>query len=136
MLAERFVNKRVAVVGSRGFRELAAVDEFISKLPESATVVSGGAGGVDTRAVRAARSRGLTTVEFRADWNKHGKAAGMIRNGEIVNAADYVVAFWDASSNGTKDTMRKTLKAGKPLAVYAKLQDTGCLLWLATRLPD
>jgi hypothetical protein len=45
------------------------------------------------------------------DWDKHGKAAGFIRNQEIVDNCDFVVAFWDGASRGTKDTIDRARKA-------------------------
>lgn len=39
---------------------------------------------------------------FPADWNKHGRAAGPIRNEEMAQYADALIAFWDGKSRGTK----------------------------------
>lgn len=57
---------------------------------------------------------------FRADWDKHGKAAGPIRNSEMVNEALVrsanipitCFAFPYGKSTGTRDCMRKALAAG------------------------
>lgn len=43
---------------------------------------------------------GLTI--FKADWDKHGKAAGFKRNTEMAKYADALIAFWDGKSKGTK----------------------------------
>ena len=40
--------------------------------------------------------------EFPADWDKHGKSAGHIRNAEMADYADALIAFWDGKSRGTK----------------------------------
>jgi hypothetical protein len=47
-------------------------------------VISGGACGVDQTAVEVAKGRGLKTVVFQADWQKHGREVGPMRNVEIV----------------------------------------------------
>ncbi len=115
---------RVAVVGSRAFPRLMEVKAFVHELAErmrangeSIEVVSGGAPGVDIVAQTAARDEGLGVKVFAADWNRLGKAAGMIRNQEIVDYADEVVAFWDGSSPGTKDTINRANWARKPLTI-------------------
>lgn len=56
-------------------------------------------------------------VRFEADWEKHGRAAGPIRNAEIVAACDKLIAFWDGKSRGTQDAIKKARAAGKLLAV-------------------
>ena len=49
--------------------------------------------------------------EFPADWAKHGKAAGPIRNAEMLTEflPDYIVAF--PGGKGTADMLRKAEKA-------------------------
>lgn len=48
---------------------------------------------------------------------KHGKAAGMIRNTDIVNNSEIVVTFWDGESRGTKDSIKKAEQQGKKVLV-------------------
>jgi hypothetical protein len=102
---------RVAIVGSRTWTDAAAIRRYIDKLPATATVVSGGAPGVDTMAENAARARGLRVQVFQANWKRYGRGAGMIRNSEIIANADIVLAFWDGQSRGTKDSIDKALTA-------------------------
>lgn len=61
----------VAVVGSREFKTNWAKDaiaQFVNALPESCTLVSGGAAGADTFAEQAAKARGLKTLIHNARW--------------------------------------------------------------------
>jgi YspA, cpYpsA-related SLOG family len=104
---------RVAIVGSRGYSDLASVREYVRKLPTVTTVVSGGAEGVDREAVETANWCGLAWHVFIADWTKHGKSAGAKRNAEIVAYCDRLVAFWDGRSKGTKITIDMAKRAGK-----------------------
>lgn len=97
--------KRVAVVGSRDYNRLDEVDEFVGSLPSDCVIVSGGARGVDSAAVIAAKKYGLKYKVWEADWNRYGKQAGFIRNYQIVHDSDCVVAFWDKTSRGTKHTI-------------------------------
>lgn len=51
-----------------------------------------------------------------ADWDKHGRAAGPIRNQEMVDlGADLCYAFLKGDSRGTKDCARRAEKAGIPV---------------------
>lgn len=115
------MGKRVAVIGSRKYPDLGFVREFIRRLARrdpTATVVSGNALGVDRAAEIEARAVGLVVVSLPADWDTHGKAAGFIRNGEIVRRCDVVAAFWDGNSKGTADTVGKAEAARKPVSVW------------------
>jgi len=108
---------RIAIVGSRKYPDLERVAAYVGTLLSTDVVVSGGAAGVDQAAAGAARSCGLDVVEHLPDWQRLGKAAGMIRNKTIVNDADSVVAFWDGHSKGTQHTITLARRAGKLLMV-------------------
>jgi len=54
---------------------------------------------------------------FPANWAKHGRSAGMIRNDEIAKYADRCVAFWDGESRGTSDVIARFERLGKPVEV-------------------
>lgn len=108
---------RVAIVGSRNFRNFDMVDTFVHSLPSDAVIVSGGAIGVDRCAEYAAVKRGLAVSIHRADWIAYKKRAGFVRNVDIVNDCDRVVAFWDGQSRGTKHTIDLAMKRGKPVEI-------------------
>lgn len=110
---------KVAIVGSRDYPNMRAVREYVASLPRDTVIVSGGARGVDSVAVEEAKRLGMPTEVHPADWNTHGKAAGFIRNADIVAAADEVVAFWDGESRGTKHTIDLAKKAGKSVGIVA-----------------
>lgn len=104
--------QRLAIVGSRDFPYLWMVGRYLDE-KRPAEVVSGGAKGVDTAAERWANKNGVPFKKFPADWNKYGKGAGFVRNQQIVDYANCVVAFQYNKSNGTADTITKALKAEK-----------------------
>lgn len=112
----------VAIIGSRGYTNLDAVRRYVMSLPPNSLVISGGARGVDTVAEQTARQCGLPVKIFPADWNKHGKQAGYLRNVQIVEAADYVVAFWDGESKGTAHTIRIARQKGKRVEINPAVQ--------------
>jgi len=108
---------KIAIVGSRKFPMLSMVRDYVMSLPPHYMVVSGGARGVDSCAEDCAMINGNARKIFEADWKKYGRTAGLIRNSQIVDAADNVVAFWDGKSKGTLDTITKTRMAKKPLTI-------------------
>jgi len=109
---------RVAIVGSRDYTDLKQVMDYVDSLPNDTVVITGGARGVDDAAESAARARGLTVVVHEAEWSKHGRAAGPIRNRAIVEDCDRLVAFWDEVTPGTKDAISQASKAGKLEQVF------------------
>jgi YspA, cpYpsA-related SLOG family len=109
---------KIAIVGSRDFPQLERVDAFVDALSPGDVVVSGGARGVDSRAERRARARGLEVVIIPADWDRHGRSAGFKRNHDIIAAADRVAAFWDGTSRGTAHSIQLARKAGKRVDIF------------------
>jgi len=108
---------RYGIVGSRNFGNLELVRRFVSRLQDDDIVVSGGARGVDATAARFARARGLKVEEYIPDWEKLGKAAGYIRNKDIVNNSDILVAFWNGTSKGTEHSILIARKAKKKVFI-------------------
>lgn len=122
------MNQRVMlVVGSRNFPRMSMVDDFMVLLPKDVLVLSGGARGVDSMAVLAAKDCGLTTAVIEADWTRYGKSAGPRRNVEMVKLATDVVAFWDGRSKGTAHTIGLAREAGKLRAVFKSGDDVGAM---------
>lgn len=58
-------------------------------------IVQGGASGADSLAKRYAKINLIECVTVEADWNKHGKAAGPLRNKKMLEMYPdaLVVAF-------------------------------------------
>lgn len=111
---------RLAIVGSRSFNDMkfmaAAISEILPNIitpGDDLLIVSGGAQGADELAVKLAKDIGVSWHIFHADWDNLGKRAGYVRNVDIVNGSDHVVAFWDGTSKGTKHTIDLAEKAGK-----------------------
>lgn len=106
---------RAAVIGSRGL----TVDDLGKYLPEGTDeIVSGGAKGIDTCAREYAVSHGLKLTEFLPEYDKYGKSAPLKRNITIIENADFVIAFWDGSSHGTKFVIDKCRELGIEVKVF------------------
>jgi len=115
-------NLKIAIVGSRHFHDYQTMKEFMDACLakwncQKCTVVSGGATGADSLAERWAEERGFDIKVFVADWDKHGRSAGPIRNSMIVDYCTHVVAFPSHNCRGTQDTIRKAKNAGKPVEI-------------------
>lgn len=78
-------------------------------------IVSGGAKGVDQSALDYAISEDIPFKIFEADWNKHGKAAGPIRNKEIACYSDRLLVIRYEDSKGSLDVASQFRKLQKPI---------------------
>lgn len=98
------------------------MDESLNGI-EDIEIVEGGARGTDSLAKSYAKERGYRYREFAADWNVNGRAAGPIRNSEMVKYLSGKnckgVFFWDGVSKGTGDCLKKARKAGIECEVYS-----------------
>jgi len=114
----------VAIVGSRTFNDYDSFKYHINKLfekynkkPNELRIVSGGAIGVDSMARTYANENKIELLEFLPDWRKYGRAAGLIRNSDIINSADWVIAFSQNNSSGTNDSIKKAKTTRKKLDI-------------------
>jgi hypothetical protein len=57
-------------------------------------------------------------VVFHADWDRHGKAAGPIRNEEMAKVAQAAALFWDGQSPGTKNMIQLAKKYKLDLRIF------------------
>jgi hypothetical protein len=110
---------KVIIAGSREFSDLQLLytkcEEVLANENE-VEIVSGTARGADKLGEHYASLKGYSVRQFPADWDKHGKAAGYIRNKEMAEYADCLIAFWDGRSKGTKHMIDLAKERG--LSVY------------------
>ena len=113
---------RVLVCGSRHYTNYQKVLEQLKKL-DVGFVISGGCRGADCLAVKAAKACSFPYVEFPADWQKFGKAAGPIRNIAMLREGkpDFVLVFHPNidSSKGSKHMLSLIKKAGVPFLLVS-----------------
>ena len=101
---------KVAIVGSRKVN-ISDIGKYISGAEE---IVSGGAAGVDCCAAEYARKNGIKLTEFLPQYERYGRAAPVVRNKEIVDYSDKIIAFWNGSSRGTLSVIKYAQKTGTP----------------------
>ena len=80
--------------------------------PRAATeIVSGGAKGADALGKRYAQENGLKYTEFAPDYARYQRRAPLMRNVEIAEYSDYVIALWDGKSRGTAHAINACIKS-------------------------
>lgn len=90
---------RVLICGGRNYNNKDKVFEVLDNLRKSTKeeifIIHGGAKGADSLGGEWARTRNISVRVFKADWNKYGRAAGIIRNEGMLKEGkpDLVVAF-------------------------------------------
>jgi hypothetical protein len=110
---------RVLVCGGRLYNDIETLDRALGELHAKSpidVVIHGAAAGADTLAGAWAKRHGIPTQEFRADWIKHRRSAGPIRNRDMleIGKPDLVVAF--PGERGTRNMMEQARVAGVPVA--------------------
>lgn len=109
---------KVAIIGSRDTCEN-AYNMILEQIPVGCSeIISGGARGVDFLAKKAAKELGLKFTCCRPNYKKYGRIAPLVRNNEIVYKADYVLAFWDGHSKGTRHAIICCIKRRKPFRIF------------------
>ena len=108
---------KLAVIGSRTFDNYELLVESIKGITKKdkpfTHIVSGGAKGADKLGEQYAKEYKLETIIYYPNWQKYGKAAGFIRNEDIIKEADEVIAFWDGQSRGTLNSINHAKKQKK-----------------------
>lgn len=78
-------------------------------------IVCGGAKGIDECGERYAQAEVKPVKYFEADWDKHGRAAGPVRNSEMAKYADALLLIWNGSSPGSLNMKLNMEKLSKPV---------------------
>ena len=93
-----------------------SIDAFIPA--QTSEIITGGAEGVDQLAEQYAREHNLPCTVIRPDYSRYGRAAPLVRNREIIERSDLVVAIWDGISKGTKNSLDYARKLNKEVRIY------------------
>lgn len=79
-------------------------------------VISGAAMGADRAGELWAEANEIPILRCPANWDLHGRSAGIIRNTEMAGKADALIALWDGKSRGTYHMIN--VAQSKGLRVY------------------
>lgn len=108
---------RLVVTGGRDYSDtaaaFAALDELHARKPVT-VLIQGEARGLDARAKNWAFRRGITCASYAAQWDLYDKAAGGIRNQQMIDEGkpDYALVF--PGGAGTGDMRRRLVESGIP----------------------
>lgn len=106
---------RVLVCGGRNYRDADRVSEILTLFYAEYgmdVLIHGGATGADSLASRWATDMSIPVKVYPANWDEHGKAAGLIRNEQMLREGkpDVVIAF--AGGRGTAHMVSIAKNAG------------------------
>ena len=116
------MDKRVVIAGSRNFNNYeqfsAVVDKCLSRIRKEYEIIilSGHCSGADLMAERYAKENGFGLEVFPADWSL-GRKAGPLRNKQMVDVADYAIAF-PSGGRGTQSLINLAQRKGIPTKIY------------------
>lgn len=109
---------RVIIAGCRNWNDQTAINVAMAEyFPNCTKVISGGCDGADYQGECWAQERNIPIERFMADWDKLGKIAGPIRNKQMANNADALLACWDGKSRGTKNMIDEARRLKLPVRI-------------------
>lgn len=114
---------KLIVAGGRDFNDAVTLAIAINNLAHgiyadrAISIVTGMAKGADSLGYYFAIKNNVVAYKFPANWNQYGKSAGMIRNKQMGDFADGLLAFWDGKSRGTKQMIEYMLSLHKPVDI-------------------
>lgn len=110
--------RRVLVCGGRDFHDYGLLCRAMDRAVERwgiSVLIHGAARGADSLADQWAKKCGIPVEVYPADWETYKRAAGMIRNRQMLidGRPDLVIAF--PGGTGTAGMIRIATEAGVPV---------------------
>ena len=118
----------ILITGAREWDEVSKISDTLSAFSSNdnakTLIIHGGCSGVDMLADGVAKKLNFSISTFPANWSKYGRAAGPVRNAQMVeevlkykknkNIDTVVIAFHGCldKSKGTKNCVKLALKKG------------------------
>ena len=113
---------KLIIAGGRNFTNYQKLkqicDQFLQDKPNIEIVSGAYYKGADKLGEQYAKEKGFKLKQFPANWDKHGKAAGPIRNQQMAEYADTLIAFWDRKSRGTKNMIQLAKNKNLKLKIH------------------
>jgi len=110
---------RVLVCGGRDYDDavrVALVLDWLHELFGIDTIIEGGARGADSLASKwAYEHEEMANRGFLADWDRFGKAAGYIRNKQMLVEGQPHVVIAFPGGKGTANMIKQAKEAGVPV---------------------
>lgn len=115
---------KLIIAGGRDFSDYdllkSNLDAILEKLSENninLIIICGMAKGADMCGWSWARDNNIPILEYPANWKLHGKSAGPIRNQEMAQVANGLIAFWDGTSRGTAHMINTMKELNKDVCI-------------------
>lgn len=108
---------KTIIAGGRDFNDSVYMEQCLEE-HNITEVVCGKAKGADTRGEQWGLTHNISIKYFPADWNRYGRGAGSIRNAEMGDYAEALIAFWDGRSKGTYNMIKYARNKGLKITVY------------------
>lgn len=102
---------RILVCGGRDYNDWKVIETALEHFKPT-ELVHGGCRGVDTIAGNWAKRKGIPVQEFKADWDKFGRAAGPIRNQQMLDEAKPELLLMFPGGVGTRGMANLAREAG------------------------
>jgi hypothetical protein len=116
------IDARIIIAGGRDFHDYEMVkkacDKYTKDKYKSIEIVCGMAKGADTLGKKWGEDNGYDIAKFPADWNKYKNAAGPIRNKQMAEYGNVLIAFWDTKSKGTKNMIDTARDLGLEIVIF------------------
>lgn len=118
------LNNYCSIIGSRTYTNytyMAISLDYYFKIHGLPTkLYSGAANGADLLGEKYIKSlkKDIEIIQFKPDYNKYGKSAPLIRDREIVDKIDYLLAFPNDDSKGTFYTINYGLDKMKKIILF------------------
>jgi hypothetical protein len=110
---------KTIIAGSRTVPEYSIVEDAIKASGfEITEVVSGTCRGPDQWGEEWARRNSIPVKQFPAEWRLKGRAAGILRNEDMGDYADALIAVWDGTSRGTQHMINYARAKGLKVFVW------------------
>ena len=114
---------KVIVAGSREFTSYEHLKEaclyYLSEKLPQVTIISGHARGADSLGEKFASEMNLPCEIYPAEWDKYGKRAGYLRNKQMADVGDALIAFKlkGIVSKGTDNMITLAREKGIPIRI-------------------
>ena len=129
-MTDKIIKARIIICGGRHFKDYNALESLVDSVlvekglsNNEVEIVSGHCEGADMLGELYAEKHGIICKVFPAEWENYGRAAGPIRNSQMIeyaseSAIPIVVAFVSPRTKGTTDTVNKAIKRGFSIFRY------------------
>lgn len=109
---------KLIVAGSRTIKKTKEIeDKILEYFTRTEKLVTGGCRGPDAIAIDLAKRERIPILVLLPSWRQFGPSAGPIRNAQMADYGDELLAFWDGKSKGTKNMIECMKQRKKPVTI-------------------